>query len=247
MRKLALVLLFVFAASLNAFSNETIKLATGEWAPYTSEKDPNGKIAETIVREAFGLEQIDVTYEYYPWKRSYESAKKGKVAGTFPWFKNEERMKECIYHKEPLLNETEVFFHLKNLDFKWENYKDLGKYKIGGTLGFSHVKELEKEGIKLDVTSREDLNFKKLLAGRIEAYPASLIVGYNTINKLFAPEKAALFTNHTKTLKADQMYLIFSKNIPNGQKLADKFDSGLRRLKASGRYDEIIAACIGTK
>ncbi len=77
MRKLVLACLLLVAISLNSFAHETVKLATGEWSPFTSESNPKGQIAETIIKESFNLENIAVEFLYYPWKRSYAYAKKG--------------------------------------------------------------------------------------------------------------------------------------------------------------------------
>jgi len=247
-KKATLVLLLIFASSLNLLANEIVTMAIGEWLPYTSEKNSKGKIAEVIVTEAFKLENIDTLYKYFPWKRSFVIVKKGRETGTFLWSKTEEREKEFIITKEPIIKIKTVFFHLKNLDFKWENFQDLKKYKIGGALGYKEVKFLQDKGLIIDVASKEKQCFIKLLKGRIEILPASLIVGYSTINSMFSADKAALFTNNPKPLFDDlPMFILISKKIPNGQIIADLFDKGLKKLKASGRYDEIIATFLSVK
>ncbi len=241
MKKIALVIMLLALLIPNAYANETIELAIGEWAPYTSEKDPNGKLAEILVTEAFKLENIDVTYKYYPWKRAFEGVKKGKFAGTFPWYGTDERKSDFNLVVEPVITSKTVFFHMKDVDFKWETIDDLKKYKVGGTIGYSDVELLEKNGIKVDVAPKEEINYQKLIAHRIDIVPSTLIVGYNNINKMFTPAKAALFTNHPKPLIDADMFMLISKNIPNSQELADKFSNGLKKLKESGRYDQITA------
>lgn len=233
------LLLFTVLFSANLFANVTLTI--GEYAPYTSKTNLKGKISEVIVREAFKLENINVIYKYYPWIRAYNLAKAGTSDGTFPWQKIDDRTKDFIYTQEILIQISDVFFHLKSLDFQWENIEDLKKYKIGGTVAYSHITTLKDAGITVHVVSKEELNFKKLLIKRIDAYPTSIFVGYDYINKLFDPEKAALFTNHPKQLTNGNHFLLISKKTKNAQNLADKFDRGLRKLKKSGRYDEIIA------
>ncbi|MCG8617081.1 MAG: transporter substrate-binding domain-containing protein [Desulfobacterales bacterium] len=239
MKRLFLVFGIVIALAVTCHA-ESLKLDIGEWAPYTSEKDPKGKIAETIVVEALKLSGYTAELAYYPWKRSYENVKAGKAVGTFPWFENEERKKEFIFHKEPIMASETVFFHLKSTAFDWETMDDLKKYKFGGTLGYSDEKVLKEAGLKVESVPKEETNFKKMLGGRIDAYPANIFVGYGIINKLFSPDKAALFTNHPKSLSEGNMYMLISKNIPNGQAVADALDAGLKKLKESGRYQEII-------
>lgn len=237
--------MLVAAVPTNLSANETITLAIGEWAPYTSERDMKGKISEVIVSEAFRLVEVIVKFEYYPWQRSYNMTTRGDVAGTFPWFSHDERKMETIYNKEPLVSEREVIFHLKKLDFQWEDFSDLKKYRVGGTIGYNHNFILAEHGIQTQLVKNDLLNFKKLLKGRIDLFPVSYNVGYYIINKSFEPEIAAKFTNQPKTIQDGKLFVLFSKAIPNGQVLADKLDMGLKKLKASGRYDQILTNFIG--
>lgn len=240
MIKIAFFILLLTISS-NVFANETVRLAIGDWEPYTSSADDlKSKILETMVTEAFKLEGIDVEYEYFPWKRSYSLAKSGQFDGTFPWAKTEEHLKDFYIHEIYLIKDEGVFFHLKSKKFEWNNFEDLNKYTLGVTLGYKEESIYKQKGINAQAVPSEDLNFKKILAGRIDAYQTSKIVGYATINRLFTPEDAKLFTNHPKPAVENEFYILFSKKTPNGQRLANKFDSGLKKLKESGAYDLII-------
>lgn len=247
MKKLALIFALIITISSNGYAEKTITLDIGEWAPYTSKKDPEGKIAETLVTESFKLVNIDVVYKYYPWKRAYMHAKEGGSSGTFPWYRNEDRLNDFIVCNEPILVGKVTFFHLKSFDFQWKTLENVKKYKIGGVIGYAVVEIFKDNGIKVEEVPNGELNYRKLLAGRIDAVAEDFFVGYNTINKLFKPEIAALFTHHPKPQEQRDMFMLISKQIPNGQELADKFDKGLKKLKASGRYDEIIVEFLGIK
>ena len=167
MKNMFIIFILLIFASVVSFGNDTVKLAIGEWAPYTSEKDPKGKIAEAIVIEAFKLENIDVEFEYFPWKRSYAYVKSGKSVGTFPWYSSEERREDFIINKEAVVKANSYFFHLKSTDFNWETYEDLKKYRVGVTLGYIDAQELPKVGVPVEIATKDELNFKKLLIGRI--------------------------------------------------------------------------------
>ncbi|WP_019615391.1 substrate-binding periplasmic protein [Psychromonas ossibalaenae] len=235
-----LISLLFALLSFKVISNETVVFAIGEWPPYVSQTNSTDKIAEVIVSEALNLEGVDVKYEYFPWKRSLERVEDGTYAGTFPWWSTEERQVDFIINQEPVIVANEVFFHLKSTDFKWDSFDDLKKYKIGGNLSYSHVEQLESKGIEVDVAPKEELSFKKLLNGRIDALPADFIVGYDTIHKLFSPVKVSLFTNHPKSLRRGDLFMLISRKYPDSQEIADKLDRGLKKLKESGRHDEII-------
>lgn len=222
-------------------AGETVKLAIGEWPPYTSQYDPDSKILERIVTEAFRLEGIEVKYDYFPWKRSYIYARDGDYDGTFPWQKDREREDTFYINSIPLVSDVSVFFHLRSRSFDWRNIEDLKKYRVGVTIGYTQEKFYRDKGIKVEAVPKEELNFYKLLAGRIDVYQASRLVGYSMINKLFEPEKAKLFTHHPKIVHRNELYILFSKASPGGKKFKERFDSGLKKLKASGAYDRIIS------
>ena len=219
---------------------ETVSVAVGDWPPYTSEHDPNGKIAQTLVSSAFALEGVEVVYHYYPWKRCSAEVESGRVAATLPWYRNEDRMKRFLFNTEPLFDDQEVFFYLKGLNFHWDKIQDLKPYRVGGTIGYYDTDLLEKHGIAVDKVDYEKLNFEKMLAGRIDVYPTTIDVGYYLISKMFPPAKAKLFTYDPKPLHSASLFVMFSRKAPEAGALIEKLDRGLRKLKANGRYAEIM-------
>jgi polar amino acid transport system substrate-binding protein len=240
MKRIALPVLLASFAALNVFANETVTLAIGEWPPYTSATDVRGNFLEKIVTEAFKSEGIGVKYYYYPWKRSYEIVKSGKYDGTFPWNKTDERDKDFHINKISLIKDESVFFHLKSKQFDWGTIEDLKNYKVGVTIGYKQEQIYKEKGIEAEAVRSDELNFRKILAGRIDVHQTSKDVGYATINKIFSPEQAALFTNHPKAVEENEYFILFSKNTENGKKLADIFDAGIKKLIESGTYDKII-------
>ncbi|MBU3915134.1 transporter substrate-binding domain-containing protein [bacterium] len=246
MKKILSLLVFVTFLVSTAMAGETVKFAIGDWAPYTSKTDMKGKLLEDVVTAAFKLEGIDVQYLYFPWKRSITSTEDGKYDGTFPWNKTEEREKAFYLPKSYLIKDEGVYFHLKTTQFDWNTIQDLKKYRVGVTIGYKQEKTYKDLGIKADSVPHEQLNFKKMLKGRIDVYQTSKTVGYSTINSIFGPEEAGMFTNHPKTVEESEYYILFSRKTSNGKYFSDKFDSGMRKLKASGEYGKILAKYLGS-
>ncbi|MDK2123384.1 substrate-binding periplasmic protein [Parachitinimonas caeni] len=224
-----------------AIAEEPVRLAIGDWPPYTSPSNPKAKLIERIVTEAFRLEGLRTEYEYLPWKRSYLYVQEGKSDGTFPWNKTDEREREFIYNKIPLVRDEGVYFHLKSTKFDWHVFDDIRKYKVGYTIGYKQEQLYKKSGIEADPAMTADLNFKKMLAGRIDVYHTSKVVGYALINEHFTPAERKLFTHHPKVIEENVYYLLFSRKTPNGQQLADKLDAGLQKMIDSGAYAKLVA------
>ncbi|WP_157729938.1 substrate-binding periplasmic protein [Bacterioplanes sanyensis] len=218
---------------------DTVTLAIGDWEPFTSSKDPEGKISQNIVQEAFATQGMTVDFKFMPWKRAYENAKAGNVDGTFPWYSNEERAQEMMIAEKALLQENEVFFYRADTNFDWASFADLKQYKLGGSIGYSHVDILEGEGVELDKAKDDLTNLKKLAAGRIDAFPIGLNVGKYLVKNNLPADQAAMIKQHPKALSSGDMFMLFVKN-DRGRQLADVFNKGIQALKDSGRYDELL-------
>lgn len=217
---------------------ETLTLAVGDWAPYTSKADSQARIAQTIVSETFGRAGITVDYAYVPWKRAFNLTRDGKYDGSFPWFKTDDRARDFVFPKSALIKQAYVFFHLRDRDFQWDTLSDLKKFKIGVLSGEFTEKLLRDNGGPIEPLADGPANFKKLVSGRIDAYPTSRIVGYYAVRRMFPPETAATITHHPTPLKEDDMYIMFSKS--SGGRLAEVFTKAFDALRSSGRYDEIM-------
>ncbi|WP_179953489.1 substrate-binding periplasmic protein [Desulfobotulus mexicanus] len=179
MKKIIFFISLYLCCTLSAFSEETvIKLAIGEYPPFTSEKELHGKLLEEVVSAAFGLEGIRVEYAYFPWARSIALTENGEYDGTFPWLKTADRMEIFHLHQDSLIQDEGVYFHLKTTTFDWSTLEDLKKYRVGVTLGYANVEIYEKAGIKAEAVPREELNFKKIAGNRIDVYQTSKTVGY---------------------------------------------------------------------
>lgn len=239
--KLATVLCTLLVTGASTCATETVRLAVGEWAPYTSQTDLQGKLLEEVTARAFKLEGIAVQFTYYPWKRSYLLAASGEYDGTLPWNKSPERNQLFFFPNASLVKDENVFFHLKTTSFDWTRLDDLRNYRVGVTIGYQEEASYKAAGISAEAVSSEELNFRKMRIGRLDVYQTSKHVGYDTLAKLFGPVELGLFTHHPKVVYESEYYVLFSKKTKRGKFLADRFDSGLKKLKDSGEYDKILA------
>jgi len=236
---LCLLLSGIFAPA--TFGNEVVKFAVGEYPPYTSARHPNARILEVLVRAAFKLQAIDVEYGHYPWKRSFALAKNGHVDGTFPWLKSPVRERNFYIGDHEIYQDQGVYWHLRSTPFDWNTTEDLRKYKFGVTVGYTRTQEFyNKLGIKAETEVTEESNFKKLLAGRIDVYRTSRVVGTYLVDSLFSAKARDRFVFHPKVSDDSSFFILFSKKTVRGKRLEREFALGLEKLKISGRYQEII-------
>ncbi len=241
---IVLALSFVCSAGALAQTQNTIRLTNGEWQPLMSKDAPHHGIASHIVTEAFALVEVEVEYGFFPWKRSFKLAKDGKWDGSAVWWDNEERRK-LFYFTDPVAPTKTVFFHLKTTPFDWTTYEDLRDVRIGVTLQYSYSDEFdaaEAAGIiRTDRVPTDETNLKKLLKGRIDIFPGELMVTYAQIRDTFTAEEVTLFTHHSGPIVEQPLHLVLSKKVPGMERMRDRFNEGLRMLKESGRWDQILA------
>ncbi len=115
---------------------------------------------------------------------------------------------------------------------------------LGITPGLDHAAGLQTQKQHLELCRIVDVY---QLKGRIEAFPGEVMVTYTQIRDTFSQEDAALFTHHPKAINQDPMYLLLSKKVAGNGEMRDLFNEGLKRLKESGQYDQIIADALAGK
>ncbi|MCP4104420.1 MAG: amino acid ABC transporter substrate-binding protein [Desulfobacteraceae bacterium] len=236
--------LCVFAVlnfSVIVFAEETIRITTGEWIPYSSSDIKHNGVLCRITTEAFALEGIKVQWGFFPWGRASELAKKGLWDGSIFWYHTPERAKHFIY-SDQIGSQSNVFFHLKTYKFDWKTIDDLKGIKIGSTIGYSYGKAFDDADKKGELNNErvpsDEMNFRKLFAGRIQVFPMQMDIAYDLLNRKFASE-VQLVTYHPKLLNDLPVYLILSKNkTEQSNRIVKLFNKGLKQIKESGKYDK---------
>lgn len=227
------------------FSQDTIRLANGEWPPWQSRDLKFSGVASKIVSDAFALEGIRVEYGFFPWGRAYKLSEHGTWDGTFLWSFTEERARDHFY-SEPIIATQKVFFHLKSTKFNWITVNDLKDYPIGLTIENTYGQLIE-DGIKSKVlkvqyAESDEVNFRKLLLGRIQLFVTAPEVGYRLLYKNFGAAEVEKIVHHPKPLAKRDYHLILSKKVPENERRLKAFNEGLKKLTESGKLDAYLQA-----
>jgi len=242
MKKCILVIILIISPIIT--SAETIRLTNGEWPPYLSENLYKFGYWSHIATEAFAIEGVKVEYTFYPWRRAFRNVAKGDFDGSIFWTKSPERIKDVEYSKTPVDSLREVFFFRKNISFNWKTIKDLEPYELGATFGNSHIQKFEKaigEGIKLKFqpVQSEIQNINKLLRSRIDAFLCMESVCGKMLLQQYSQKERDLIAVHPKIWVDNPHYLIISKKNKRAGYWFQTFESGLQKLKESGRLQRI--------
>ena len=237
-----LALVSILSPPLAAKGAEVVTLIAGEWVPYLSESLPdNGPVAR-VVTEAFALEGITVKYLFRPWNRAYAEAAQDLAHGTLVWSmsgKPTDRTRR-FHQSAVLFYGQSVFFHRKNFPFQWRGEQSLKGLRMGGTAGYEYFFD-RSPLLNIDKSASTDAqNFHKLLAGRFDVFPLNLDVGLSIMKTDLTPQEASVLTWDPRPYNIAHYHILFNRKNPANTRHVALFDRGLKRLRESGRYDQVM-------
>lgn len=237
------IALLIMGYSIISRAETTVLIATGEYQPWVSESLKHKGFVSHVITEAFKKAgDYKVEFKFFPWKRAYESTKKGDYHATSFWFHSPDREKDFIY-SEPVMTEKTVFFHLKSNPLKeWHKLTDLSGKTIGATTGYTYTKEFwdlaESGKLNVQTASADDKNFKKLFAARIDLFPMGTVAGFGLLAEKFDKAAVHLVEFNPKPLVEAKGHLLFSRNNAQSEQLLNDFNKGVKQLQSEGLLDK---------
>lgn len=236
----ALVLLF-WAAALCAEGPKQITISVGDWPPFFVESEPGQGTVARLVRDIFAEQGYEVTFHFLPWKRAYRDAASGRHDATAIWMHAEEREADFIY-SDAVMHERFVLFYRKDQPVQWDTLPDLADLTLGGSIGYSYGPEFdlaaEEEILNVEWAASTELNFRKLLYGRIDAFPEEINVGYYILRRETDNPEPWKITHHPRPILENESFLLFPRDDPDTADLARAFNQGLKSFREDGRYQD---------
>lgn len=233
------VLAGAFSFSLNACE---IKIGWEAWSPYQV-KDSAGKMSgldieltEAIAKEA----GCTVKYLDLPWTRQLAQNESGEIDVTMGASKTSERELFATF-TDGYRNETNSLFIKEGAGADIKSIADLGstKLKIGITRGTSYGPEIDAMKAKFDGSAdNDDLNLKKVVAGRIDGFLVDQYTGFSLIKSTNAVGKVVL---HPLAISSGEVYLMVSKKTKI-QELTKKLNLALKKIKENGVHAKILSS-----
>lgn len=226
-----------------AVTQEKIAIGVSEYPPLFVRAQLFGGGMGRILKEAFASEGYAVEFHWVPWNRAYTEVRNGVYDATPCWSKNAEREKEVLFSNS-LYQTYHVFYHLKSTPLHWENLGDLKGKIIGVTRGYNYGEEFDlavkAKKISIELADSDELNFRKLVAGRIQIFVVNKITGAFIARSVLTKTQLQSIAYDVKraTPPADS-FVLFS-NSERGKKLKAAFDVGLEKLKSSGLYRKYL-------
>ncbi|MDM8521939.1 transporter substrate-binding domain-containing protein [Desulfococcaceae bacterium HSG8] len=234
-------LLIAISALLVAVFAEAgdIKIVTEDFPPYNYEE--NGKItglSTKVVRAVLKELGMNPGIRIYPWARAYKMASEQENVLIYSILRTAEREKLFRWVGKIAVSEMYLFRLNERNDIKINSLGDAKKYTVGVTRETAPHQYLSERGFDLkEVVSRDDLNIRKLVRGRIDLMPYYEAPFLHKVRNLgYDPGKfeKAYFMNDA----SEELYMAFSNN--TSDKIVEKFAKALERIKTDGTYDKIV-------
>ena len=239
LRDASLLLLMLVIHLPSHAQGDTIRLASGEWYPYLTESMKHKGAISHVVSEAFASQGVTVEYDFYPWMRTFQLTKSGVYDGSPVWVDMDGRDQFFMF-SDIVVTGDNVLFHLKLKPFQWQKLKDLEGKRIGLLLGYSQpsIEMALNDSIERVASGKQ--NFAKLLRGRIDVFIIDKMVGYSTLRDNFSGYEANQITHHGKVLNSSQYRLMLSRKVENNKHMLKAFNLGMRHLRESGKYKQLM-------
>lgn len=249
-RILILVLCGLLLQASHGQAQDTIRIATEEYPPYTSEVLNHFGIDAHIVTEAFKTQGITTEYSFFPGARSYKLARTGQYDATLPWAKRAGREAD-FYYSDPVIDvDNEHLFFRKEKALDWDpqapDYQVLQGKRFGAIISYNYGKlfqDAESDGV-VSVSRVSELKqaFSMLLRKRVDVVISKERVARHVLNSSFSREEIAEFASLPEQFKPVSFdYLLISKKGVHGVGLLRAVNRGLKILKDSGKYEQFLA------
>ena len=226
--------------------DKLVVLAEDDAAPWSFENGTG--YANDVVKAAFAAAGVEVELQVVPYERGKQMVLKGTGVACFSMSWLPEYAGKIVFADQPLFTCQADFFENLNRPLAVRNMEGItNKIVVGITEGYEYPPALirlrDRGVVRLEAAASEDLNLKKLAAGRIDA----AILNYDQIKTAgYMLAKAGVVGKVGRAFKCGELrsFLGFSQVHPQGLWARAKFNQGWQIIEAHGTLRTIEKAWI---
>ena len=239
MRKMITALLVTLTVTSSTAVARDISMLTVEWAPHYGSELPEQGLTTALVKAAFRAVGHTSEVDFIPWARALKEVEEGKADVVMGAYHNKER--ERSYHfSDPIYFLELGLIARPGLGVsRYEDLSDLRPYKIGISRGFANSEEFDAaDYLDKHVATFPNLNIRKLFRGRIDMAVMNFdLFRYEARKEGFCISDVEFME---PPLETHGLYLMASRNIPDGEQLMQDFNRGLDTIRNNGEFDRIV-------
>lgn len=216
--------------------NRTLRFACNAFSPQKiappSETDLPGYDLD-LITAAFERQGHPVEFAFFPWKRAFLLAENGEYDALCSCSWTPERADYFLY-SDQMGQVAKGIFTLEGEPV--HTLADLKEHTVGVVSGYNLENELSAAEVqKVFSVVDDELLLNLLTYRRVEA-----IYAYEAPIRGLLKKRGQALNIRFSLLDSSPYYLCVSKAIPDAEAILDKFNHGLRALRVSGRYEQIL-------
>lgn len=223
-----------------ATATEALIAVEDDWPPYAwVDKDgrPQG-FAVRLVKAAFAVQGVQVRLQVMPFARCMRDAEVGLVAGCFNAAITAENRQRYHWHGTPMFEEELSIFGPADFNGGELGLADLRGRSVGYVNGYTYPTEvMEDPLIRRESATSERALLHMLLRRRVDFVLIATMPGLLRIQGDPALQGKV---RPLGKISQDGFWIAFSKQHPDGLKLAEQFGQGLVELRRNGSYQRMM-------
>ena len=225
---------------------DTIELRADPWCPYNCVpgSDQPGVLVE-LASEALGPYGLTVNYDTLNWARSLEQASRGRIDGVIGAVPEEATR---LVFGPPLAPYVDAVAWRRGEGRALSSVADLDGLTVAAINGYAYDETIQSfidahrdDRTRVQFASGNDAllrNLRKLEAGRVDLVPETrAVLDYVIASNGMQDEFEIINVTEPRWV-----YIAFSPRRRTSDAYATALTEGMARLRASGRYEEILAA-----
>lgn len=235
----------LFLTCLSALAHgEKLRIVTEPWAPYVYLEDGQAKgIDYEVTAEVFKRLDVEVEWQFLPWKRCLAMIEQGLADGVLDIFQTEQRDSQLYYPSEPLSVVEFVLFYANARPQAANSLEDLRGLTVGTSPGYTYGAAFSESPLfTREPAPTHEANFGKLQRGRIDLLITDRRVGRYMIKSLGLEQQ---ISELPLVVSRQSQYLAVRRNV-GMDLLSQRFAAELRRFKREPAYAALNARYMGS-
>ncbi len=222
-----------------ALADNSVILATTEFAPYMSQKLKGQGPLVAIATEAFRREGYTVQVRFLPWVRGLAYAKEGAVDGMAGIWHSSEREQWFMYGQSVVSNKI-GFFERVDHPITFKALTDLRPYVIGTVRAYANPPAFDAAQLHTEEAVDDSTNLRKLAAGRLDLVLVDKAVAQDLIDQQL-PELKDQLAWVEPPVDILPLYIAISRQTPNAAKKLAALNAGIDSMIHDGTMLKLLA------
>lgn len=220
-----------------AHAEPSLRMATLEYPPYSSQYLSNGGSIIALTRRAFAVRGHSVQIDFLPWARVRLALRNRSYHGALGLWPQEIK-DEGLRASRPLFYSELGIFIRNDYPLQFTALTDLHGRTLGTVRGYGYPQHILDAGLTLEQAVSDISNLRKLNARRFDMVLLEHIVGNHLINN--DQQLRGKLRWHGNVLERVPLFVGFVPPTPGEPDWSKVFEQGLRDLHSNGEYMRIL-------